>query len=456
MAGIDLAQVGTKLDPQDAADNRNYVADLLGRRQITFPGAQPVSFARSHLDELKQQDYYLCEKTDGIRCLMYLSSYSDNGVVHEAQFLIDRKNDYYFIPNNELHIPAPPQIPGGGDFDLASFHTGTLLDGELVLQTRGPQGAQRLTYLMFDVLAIDGQSVMNRTFDKRMAKLQSLIYRPYKKFAQAYPTDAAHQPFDIQMKDMELPYAAEMMFKDKIPNLPHGNDGLIFTCVSTQYTPGTDEKILKWKPPHENTIDFRIEIKSFPKITDEETGEQYEDWDDIPEIELQINHGDKEGYQYYAILVLTSQEWSALKGLNQMLDHRIVECFREPTTGQWRPKCDLVNGVATPRFRDDKTESNHISTVRSVEVSIRDAVSEQDLITHAGEIKVAYKARVAKRDEAAAVAAAAHERKRREAAARAQVAAQKTQAAPQQAAQAQAPADDVMDEEEDDGPRYED
>ena len=40
--------------------------------------------------------------------------------------------------------------------------------------------------------------------------------------------------------------------------LLHENDGLIFTVDQCPYYPGTCQEIMKWKPPHMNTIDFQI------------------------------------------------------------------------------------------------------------------------------------------------------------------------------------------------------
>ena len=42
---------------------------------------------------------------------------------------------------------------------------------------------------------------------------------------------------------MQFSYGIEMMFKQVIPNLKHGNDGLIFTARNSQYKFGTDEKM---------------------------------------------------------------------------------------------------------------------------------------------------------------------------------------------------------------------
>jgi len=427
-SSINLAETFVQLAGEELRFQRTQIADLLQRHTTNFPGAQPVSFARQHLEELRRADYFMCEKTDGVRCLLYLSQFLDNGQPVECQFFIDRKNDFYFVQRDMVHIP-----PAGDD--IGAFHVGTLLDGELVRQ-RLKNGQQRLAYLIFDCLALDNDNITHRPFDKRYGRADQLVWRPYLAFAKRYPDDVASQPFQLELKKMEMPYGAEMMFKDRIPQLPHGNDGLIFTCVTTPYVSGTDKHILKWKPPWENTIDFKLEMGEFPMVRDEETGEQVEDWDAMPTIHLQTSYGNGD-YRHFALLHLTDAEWEAMKGIKQMFDGRIIECYRDSATTQWRPK---VEEDGTPRFRDDKTEPNHYSTVESVLQSIEDAVSEQDLIMASHKIRTAFKERQKLKMEADKKAAAA-------AAAAAQQ--QQAKGPPQKT-------ESVAKVEDDDGPRYED
>jgi mRNA guanylyltransferase len=47
---------GVKAPPGVSSDFRVEVKELLKRRSPGFPGAQPVSFARRHLEELMKQE----------------------------------------------------------------------------------------------------------------------------------------------------------------------------------------------------------------------------------------------------------------------------------------------------------------------------------------------------------------------------------------------------------------
>jgi hypothetical protein len=52
-----IAEPGIRATGEVLLTMRNEVAQLLNRHQRSFPGAQPVSFTRSHLEELKKEEY---------------------------------------------------------------------------------------------------------------------------------------------------------------------------------------------------------------------------------------------------------------------------------------------------------------------------------------------------------------------------------------------------------------
>ena len=55
-AKFDIAAPGLKAPPHVAKQFREEVASLLDRKSVNFPGAQPVSFARRHIEELTKQE----------------------------------------------------------------------------------------------------------------------------------------------------------------------------------------------------------------------------------------------------------------------------------------------------------------------------------------------------------------------------------------------------------------
>jgi mRNA guanylyltransferase len=298
----------------------------------------------------------------------------------EIHYLIDRKNDYYYVRG--LHFPVP------NDPTFQNFHIGTIIDGELVLDTLD-DGSKQLKYLVFDCLMLDGNSLMSRTLDKRLAYFRDRVYNPYKELYKKYPEEKQYLPFLVEFKNMEFSYAIDMMFKKILPELRHGSDGLIFTCRNSPYKHGTDDKILKWKPESENSIDFRLNLE-FPLLDpdseDEKEGRMspVPDYDAMPAFNLSVNYGSNrgEGYRRYATMYMTSEEWEKMKGMNIALDETIVECSQDKE-GRWR----------FMRFREDKKEANHISTVESVMESIQDKVSEEDLRKAQANIRAAWKHR---------------------------------------------------------------
>jgi mRNA guanylyltransferase len=371
---------GFLIPNHEAGELKNLVADILQRENVRFPGAQPVSFAREHVTELQRQEYFMCEKTDGLRCLLFMWWQSNpEGNLEPVTFLIDRKNNYYNV-QPALRIPyyKDPNNP-------EPFLFGTILDGELVHDQYPNEAAPRLNFYIFDALAVDSENLTGKTLDKRLGRFQEWVLKPYHKKLTSTPNPDL-RPFALKEKKTYPAYSIRQMFDNVLPTLKHGNDGLIFTCKSTRYEFGTDRHILKWKPPHENTIDFKLRLGDFPLI-DPEDGEEglIPDYDAMPtSFQLLVAHGGGK-YEPFAELAITPDEWETLKGLNQRLDGRIIECYRT-LTGQWKYKAE---GDGTPRWRDDKKDANHISTVNSVLESIESPVTEEMLLANEEAIKKA-------------------------------------------------------------------
>ncbi|KAI4154029.1 MAG: hypothetical protein LQ340_001937 [Diploschistes diacapsis] len=363
---------GAKAQGQLLRILQQEVAALLSRESPRFPGAQPVSFSARHLQVLKQQDYYVCEKSDGIRCLMYLTRDEEG---RELTYLVDRKNDYYWVQS--LHFPLPESEK--------SFHINTLIDGELV-NDREPNGSIQMRYLVFDCLTLDGMQLLSRTLDKRLAYYRDKVYEPYRALYNKYPEEKQYLPFVVEFKKMEKAYGVEMLFRTILPNLPHGNDGLIFTCRNTAYKPGTDPNTIKWKPANENSVDFRLELDipyREPDSEDEQNGvdKPYPDYSVTPGFRLSVGEEGNRTREW-GKMCLMPNEWEELKALNRPLDEAIVECYQD-TSHRWR----------FMRFRDDKSQPNHVSTVESVLESIEDRIEENDLIAIGKDVRDAWKAR---------------------------------------------------------------
>ncbi|ODV90633.1 hypothetical protein CANCADRAFT_108935 [Tortispora caseinolytica NRRL Y-17796] len=354
---------------------KRSIAQLLDRRSYDFPGAQPVSFASHHIkDELCSYDYYVCEKTNGVRLLLFITQIEGSEVI----YLITRSNDYYGL-QNAIHFPASTT-------NFNDSHINTLIDGELVYD-RKPDGTRDTVFLMFDCLVCQSKNLCNRTLDSRLGYLQNFIYEPFRTLCDKFPEDTAQFPFKVEMKHMSPAYSLEKMFNIVMPTLRHETDGLIFTCRETPYQFGTDPKILKWKPEKENSIDFLLTI-TFPIYVDSETTAQYTDYDSKPACTLSVwTSSSEKQYEVFGEMQLSDQEWEELKSLKEPLNRRVVECYWEAALGQWR----------FLRFRDDKTKPNFIDIAKSTFESIQDNVTQEDLLAAEKSIREAWNKRAEER-----------------------------------------------------------
>ena len=198
-----------------------------------FPGSNPVSIERDNYQTLLRTPYWVCEKTDGIRYMLYMDTIESQKV----SFLINRRLDI-----ERIRITVPD-----------AWYNGTLLDGEL---TEDMVNHSKI-FLVFDVLAVAGTNhVHEESFIKRWRffadSIESLAYHHDDKDSFAIVLKQFFKLKDISRFERYLENIRDR-FK---------TDGLILTPEKQVITPGRNMQMFKWKESKNNTCDFFIKICS--------------------------------------------------------------------------------------------------------------------------------------------------------------------------------------------------
>jgi hypothetical protein len=230
-----------------------------------FPGPQPATLERRHISadvdpgapslRTMPGGYNVTDKADGLRCLLYVA---DNGKV----FLMDAGGRVYAT---------------GKQVDSA--WKGLVLDGEWVRRDR--TGRTVSHYLAFDIMADKGgntavagmpfkivgamltSAAAADTREARMAQAVGVLGAA----AQTVRGVPATQDLQIGMKTFRTAEGADIFREaavtlESAASAKYNTDGLIFTpnAMPLPIGRGTWPEQLKWKPPHENTIDFLVVV----------------------------------------------------------------------------------------------------------------------------------------------------------------------------------------------------
>lgn len=212
-----------------------------GRRDNTFPGAQPVSMTLQNLLLLKQLPYRVSWKADGTRYMMYIRD-------RDQIFFFDRKSDFFKVEKVTFPRRGKPN-------DVIN---GTLLDGEMVID-EDAHGGKRPRYLIYDIVCFPGTQIGQCDFDQRFKCIKEQIIDPRTEAFGSGRIDPNRESFGIRRKDFWEIIGAKKILSPQF-KVGHETDGLIFQPVPNPYQLGTCETILKWKPHTLNSIDFRLKI----------------------------------------------------------------------------------------------------------------------------------------------------------------------------------------------------
>lgn len=296
---------------------------------MQFPGSHPVSLGREALQLLRQRYYYATWKADGTRYMMLLT--------RDGCYLVNREFRFRRV---QMRFPCK--------YDPSDYkvHHYTLLDGEMVIDTfeEGGRRCQARRYLVYDLVAINGQSVAERPFSERWNILEREVIRPRndEKKVMNHWYRYEMEPFGVRIKPFCLLSAVE-----KIPSLSHETDGLIFQGWDDPYVFGTDHGLLKWK--FVETLDFLFDMDKY--------GRQMLFLQERGKMKLM------EGYS----VEFRGDGWD-----NNPASYcgKIVECSWDKEKKVW----------VSLRIRVDKSKPNGIGTGHSVIKCIKDDITKDVLL----------------------------------------------------------------------------
>ena len=225
-----------------------------------FIGPQPVTLELENLldydlnDKSILKNYSVTDKADGERNLLYI--HTDNRV---------------YLINNRLTITYT---------GLKHPHAKTIIDGELITKDRF--GNNMNLYAAFDIYYHKGNNVSNKPLiskgKDRLDILKEVIESKENKFVSVNKGNKLNvklKEFKYGNDEKILKYSKIIIDNHKNDNIEYYVDGLIFTPINLNVGSkkegddgsliGTWNKVLKWKPVEDNTIDFLI---NFVRDTD--------------------------------------------------------------------------------------------------------------------------------------------------------------------------------------------
>ncbi|GMP51038.1 hypothetical protein CsSME_00017424 [Camellia sinensis var. sinensis] len=345
MTNDDVLGDSIPFDQQNAMRQFCYQALKLGigvRGNSQFPGSHPVSLNRDNLQLLRQRYYYATWKADGTRYMMLITL--------DGCYLIDRNFNFRRV---QMKFPCKSTNEALAE----KTHHYTLLDGEMIIDTVPDSRKQERRYLIYDLMAINYVSVIERPFYERWKMLEKEVIEPrnherqhmYESRNPYYRYDL--EPFRVRRKDFWLLSTVNKLLKEFIRRLSHEADGLIFQGWDDPYIPRTHEGLLKWKYPEMNSVDFLFEMV------------------DNDQLLFLHERGKKKLMEGNRVVFNDDSDPASYSG-------KIVECSWDSEKDVW----------VCMRIRTDKATPNDFNTYKKVMRSIRDNITEDVLLNEIHEI----------------------------------------------------------------------
>ncbi len=275
-----------------------------------FPGPQPISIERRHMNLLNRNEYFVCEKTDGVRIILVCYTVNGKKIAVTVNRAMEMEEVSFCFPKNAFN--------------------GTILDGEMVTARDGKK-----YFMVYDAVIVSGTCVKNMNLMNRIYIIDRFVKGILK---------VKMDKFEIKLKKFyymkHIKYLIKLVENKKFQ---YSTDGLIFTPVFEPIRIGTHDTMFKWKPREKNTIDFKVINRN-----ENEIGLYIQDRGDM----------------VFQSLIKTkniTEEWR-----KKLVDNVIVECEYQwdQWPHWWKPIC----------IRTDKTHPNNRRTLYRTMINIEENI----------------------------------------------------------------------------------
>ncbi|RDY14204.1 mRNA-capping enzyme, partial [Mucuna pruriens] len=346
------------------------------RGHMQFPGSDPVSLNRENLQLLRQRYYYATWKADGTRYMMLITG--------DGCYLIDSSFNF-----RRVQMRFPCRIENDGLAEKT--HHLTLLDGEMIIDTLPDSKKQERRYLIYDLMADNGVSIIERPFHERWKLLEKEVIEPrnQERFQNRNPYYRYDmEPFRVRRKAFWLLSTVTKLLNEFIPKLSHDADGLIFQGWDDPYIPRTHEGLLKWKYAYLNSVDFLFEVvlimivSYFFSVNKEKRNSWKGIWLHSKDNALLIQLHARFCRLFSSLQLLHSLQMlngilKSAEGLDPLdFSGKIIECSWDSDKQEWIFK----------RVRTDKSTPNDSNTYKEVMQSIRNNITQDILLNEINEI----------------------------------------------------------------------
>jgi hypothetical protein len=200
---------------------RNIISQWGYRGDPIFPCPQPVSIERKDFDKLKQHEYFVAVKNDGIRYVMFFTTDKHD---RKLCILCDRNMKF-----STIKVTVDDNL----------YHN-TLFDGELIEENGS------FKFVIYDAVCLCGNHIGKNPFESRLAEIDYCVTTLIKPFENTISIET--KPF-YKKSDFNT-------FLEQQYNVESKIDGIIFMPNKIPVLTGTQFSMFKWKTNH--TVDFLI------------------------------------------------------------------------------------------------------------------------------------------------------------------------------------------------------